>query len=140
MDHVALCVNDFDRALAFFVGFLGFALEGEMDRRGEPALGTAVGLPGAVIRWAMLSHQGRRIELFRYYRPQGETRPRRQCDFGYSHIAFVVADVDAAYAEILAAGYRTVSPPQVLRGGRSKVVYVEEPEGAITEFVQWLDR
>lgn len=138
MDHTALCVNDFARALAFFVGFLGFTLDDEMDYRDEPALGTAVGLPGAVIHWAMLSHQRHRIELFKYYEPQGDARPRRQCDFGYSHIAFVVADVDAAYAEILEAGYHTVSAPQVLRGGRSKVLYVKEPEGAITEFVQWV--
>lgn len=136
--HTAICVNDFERAKAFYIDFLGFTLEGEMDHRDEPALGEVVGLPGAVIRWAMLAHSSNhRIELFKYYTPQGETQARRQCDFGYSHFAFTVADVDAVYEQVLQAGYQTVSPPRVLRNGRSKALYVMEPEGAITEFVQF---
>jgi catechol 2,3-dioxygenase-like lactoylglutathione lyase family enzyme len=135
--HTALCVNDFERAKAFYLDFLGFELEDEMDQRGEVALGEVVGLPGAVIRWAMLKHGGHRIELFKYYTPQGDTVARRQCDFGYSHLAFVVDNVDAVYEQVKRAGYATVSPPRVLRGGRSKAFYVREPEEAITEFVQF---
>lgn len=137
--HTALCVNDFERAKAFYQDFLGFVLEGEIDHRDEPALGEVVGLPGAVIRWAMLAHGSHRVELFKYYAPQGETRARRQCDFGYNHMAFVVNDVDAVYEQVARAGYATVSPPRVLRNGRSKAFYVREPEDAITEFVQFFE-
>lgn len=135
--HTAVCVNDFDRALDFYVGFLGFTLEGEMDQRGEPALGEVVGLPGAVIRWAMLRLGSHRVELFKYYSPGGDTTARRQCDFGYSHMGIEVADVDAVYAQATAAGYKAVSSPRSLRGGRTRVFYLCEPEGAITEFIQF---
>lgn len=134
--HTAICVDDFERAKAFYVDFLGFTVEGEMDHRDEPGLGEVVGLPGAVIRWAMLAHGGHRIELFKYYTPQGDMQARRQCDFGYSHFAFVVEDVDAVFAQVTQAGYKTMSSPRVLRNGRSKVFYVMEPEGAVTEFMQ----
>lgn len=136
--HTALCVNDFERAKHFYIDFLGFTLEGEMDQRGEAALGEVVGLPGAVIRWAMLSRNGYRLELFKYYTPQGQTQARRQCDFGYSHMAFEVEDVDAVYEKVKEAGYECLSPPRELRGGATKVFYVLEPEGAATEFVQFL--
>ncbi|MEX0730996.1 MAG: VOC family protein [Aquisalimonadaceae bacterium] len=135
--HTAICVNDFERAKAFYLDFLGFELEGEMDHRDEPTLGEVVGLPGAIIRWAMLRHGSHRVELFKYYAPQGDTQARRQCDFGYNHLAFEVADVDAVYAQVLKAGYETVSPPRDMRGGRTRVFYLKEPEGAITEFLQF---
>ena len=110
--HAAVCVQDFDAARAFYVQVLGFRVEGEMDRRAEPALGEVVGLPGAVVRWGMLVRDDFRLELFKYYTPQGRTEANRQCDAGYTHLAFEVRDVDAAYARLIAAGHRTMSPPQ----------------------------
>lgn len=136
--HTAICVNDFERAKNFYVEFLGFDIEGEMDNRGEPTLGEVVGLPGAVIRWAMLRHGSHRMELFKYYVPQGDRTARRQCDFGYNHFAFQVADVDSVYMQAVQAGYQCVSEPKVMRNGYTKVFYLSEPEGAITEFLQFL--
>jgi glyoxylase I family protein len=135
--HTAVCVTDFERALNFYTDFLGFELEGEMDQRSEEALSEVVGLTGAVIRWAMLKKGTYRVELFKYYSPEGDTVARRQCDLGYSHMAFEVADVDAVYKQTVARGYKTVSSPKSLRGGRTRVFYLCEPEGAITEFVQF---
>lgn len=136
--HTAVCVNDFERARNFYTDFLGFELEGELDHRREQALGEVVGLSGAEVRWAMLRHGTYRVELFKYYAPEGDPRPRRQCDFGYSHMAFEVEDVESVYVQVTQAGYRTVSPPKVMRNGRTKVFYTAEPEGAITEFIQFL--
>lgn len=136
--HTAISVSDFERARDFYIDFLGFELEGELDHRDEAVLGEVVGLPGAVVRWAMLRHKHYRVELFKYYQPAGDMTPRRQCDHGYNHMAFEVADVDAVYAQVLEAGYSTIAPPRVMRGGRTKVIYMTEPEGAITEFIQFL--
>lgn len=135
--HTAVCVSDFDRAMRFYVDFLGFTVEGEMDHRDEAGIGVVTGLPGAVVHWAMLVHGAHRIELFKYYSPQGDPAPRRQCDHGYSHFCFLVDDVDEVYRQVVQAGYRTVSEPQTLRGGRSRVFYVNEPDGAVTEFAEF---
>lgn len=135
--HTALCVTDFERALRFYTEFLPFELEGELDHRSEPALGEVVGLPGAVIRWAMLRLGSYRVELFKYYEPQGRSDARPQCDLGYTHFAIEVADVDAVYAQAVASGYKAVSPPRDLRGGRTRAFYLCEPEGVITEFIQF---
>ncbi|MBZ8134360.1 VOC family protein [Afifella sp. IM 167] len=135
--HTALCVTDFERARDFFVKFVGFELEGEIDHRQEPELGEVVGEAGAMIRWALLRLGAHRIELFKYYRPHGAKDPRRQCDFGYTHLAFEVEDVDAVYARTQEAGYPAISPPKVMRGGRTKAFYLREPEGAVTEFIEF---
>ncbi|MBS0304464.1 MAG: VOC family protein [Proteobacteria bacterium] len=135
--HTALCVDDFDAARDFFTGLVGMQVEGEMDQRSEPALGVVVGLPGAVIRWAMLVLDGYRLELFKYYRPEGRRLDARQCDRGLTHIAFEVYDADAAYARLGAAGVATVSPPQDLRGGRTRPFYAIGPEGITVEFIQF---
>lgn len=136
--HTALCVEDFDAAQRFFVELFGFEVEGEMDQRSEPGLSRVVGLPDALIRWAMLVHGEYRIELFKYYRPQGRRQPLRQCDGGYTHIALEVSDVDAAYGRLVEAGYGTVSKPEVLRGGRTKAVYLRGPEDHVVELIEFL--
>lgn len=135
--HTAICVDDFAHARDFYVNVLGFAVEGEIDRRDEPDLGRVVGLPGAVIRWAMLVLGEYRVELFKYYQPAGRQEIGRQCDRGYTHMAFQVSDVDAAYERVTEAGYRTIAPPLRLRGGRSKVIYVLAPEGNVTELLEF---
>ena len=135
--HTAVSVGDFDRAKQFYLEFLGFELEGEMDHRSEPALSEVVGLPNATIRWAMLRLGAYRVELFKYYTPQGDMQARRQCDLGYNHMAFEVADVDAVYEQAVQAGYRCVSEPKSLRQGRTRVFYLAEPEGVVTEFIQF---
>lgn len=135
--HTAVSVADFEAARAFFTDVIGMRLEGEMDRRGERELGVVVGLPGAVIRWAMLELAGYRIELFKYYEPEGKRIGIRQCDRGLTHIAFEVNDSDAAYERIRAAGYDAVSAPQNLRGGATRPFYAIGPEGIAVEFIQF---
>jgi len=135
--HTAVCVNDFDAARAFFTDVIGMRIEGEMDHRGEPALGVVVGLPGAVIRWAMLEFFGYRIELFKYYEPVGRDIAIRQCDRGITHIAFQVNDTDEVCRRVRAAGIQTFSDPQDLRGGATRPIYVVGPEGIAVEFIQF---
>ena len=138
--HTAICVTDFDRARTFYVDFLGFAVEGEMDNREEEGLSRVVGLDDALIRWALLRLGSHRVELFKYHRPQGRTDSRRQCDFGYTHLALEVDDVDAVHARCQAAGFAAISPPQDMRSGQVRAFYLLEPEGAATEFIQFRGR
>ena len=83
--HTALSVQDFVAARDFFVKVLGFTLEGEMDWRTDIA--PVVVLPDACIRWAILVRNGYRVELFKYYTPDGEWHRRRQSDRAASPIS-----------------------------------------------------
>lgn len=134
--HTAVSVEDFDAALAFFRDVIGMRVEKQADRRSEEALGVIVGLPGAVIRWAMLEHNDYRFELFKYLEPQGRKIEFRQCDHTITHVAFQVTDTDEVCRRVRAAGYRTYSDPQNLRGGATRPMYVEGPEGVVVEFLE----
>lgn len=134
--HTAVCVEDFDAAQDFFCNVVGMRLENEAAHRDEENLGTVVGLPGAAIRWAMLERNGYRIELFRYFQPEGRTVNIRQSDRGITHIAFQVSNADAAYQRIVDAGYTPYSPPCDLRGGVTRPFYVHGPEGIVVEFIE----
>ena len=137
LHHTAVSVEDFDAALEFFCDIVGMRVEGEMKLRSEEGLGIVVGLPGAKTRWAMLELQGKRIELFRYYSPEGRSIEIRQCDRALTHIAFQVSDVEAVSSRLRAMGYRAHSDPQSLRGGASRPIYVIGPEGIVVEFVEY---
>lgn len=135
--HTAVCVEDFDRARAFFCDIVGMHLENEADHRDEKELGIVVGHPGAKIRWAMLVHNHYRIELFRYYVPSGKTININQADRGITHIAFEVRDVDEVYRRVAETDYQPYSYPQNLRGGATRPFYVRGPEGIVVEFIQF---
>lgn len=138
--HTALSVRDYHVTRAFLVDFLGFEVEVEMDRREEEKLGVVVGLPGAVIRWALLRLGTHRVELFRYLTPEGRTAAPEQCDVGFTHLAFVVDDVATVHDRAVAAGYSPLSPPQSLRDGAVTVFYLSGPDGIVTEFMQFSDK
>lgn len=137
--HTAICVQDFEEMRAFLVDFLGFAVEGEIPERSEAVLSTVVGLPDVSLRWGLYRCEDHRIELFQYFRPIGKKMPPAQCDTGFTHLAFEVSDVHAAYDRAISAGFKANSKPQVMRGGVSQVFYLEGPEGLMVEFMQFRD-
>ena len=139
LHHTAVCVTDFQVAKRFYTDVLGFEIENEMLGRDEAALGRVVGLPGAVVDWAMLRRPEQRLELFTYRRPEGKREPGRQCDVGYTHIAMQVKSAERAYELAVAQGYKTLSEPQALRGGRTRVFYLLGPDSVIVEFIEFRD-
>jgi len=136
--HMAISVKDFDAAKRFYCEVLGFVVIGDIDHRHDPGLAEAVGMPGGVdCHWMMLERKGYHIELFKWYQPVGELGPNRQCDLGYTHVAFQVSNVEEAYKRVIKAGFKTFAPPLSLRGGKAKVIYIRAPEDFITELVEY---
>jgi glyoxylase I family protein len=84
----------------------------------------------------MLELGGFRIELFKYYQPEGKHHAIGQNDIGLTHLCFQVSNADEAYARVTRVGYRTLSKPLELRSGASKPFYCEGPEGIIVEFLE----
>jgi glyoxylase I family protein len=135
--HVAISVADIDQALRFYRGLLGFELDWDMDHRGGEALAKVVGMPGADTRIVMLKGYGLRLELFRYYTPQGKRHePQRQCDFGLTHLALQVSNIQKIYERLVKVGVRFNCPPQNLRPG-VRATYMKDPEGVTVELVEY---
>ncbi|MBN9098643.1 MULTISPECIES: VOC family protein [unclassified Pseudonocardia] len=141
LHHVGIQVADLDRSLAFYQGLLGFELI-TRQVRGEAYAGEVVGYPGVELHIAHLQPPGTttRIELTEYRGVARTPVDTSTANPGTAHTCYVVDDVDAVHAALLAAGVRAVSTRVVApdagiaEGG--KVVYVQDPDGVRVELLQ----
>ena len=115
LEHVAIVVRDYDEAIAFFVGVLGFELV-----EASPAL-TDDGRPK---RWVVVRPPGAQtgILLAKADGPEQEEMVGRQFA-GRVGLFLRVDDFDAAYERLRAAGVEIVRPPR------------DEPYGRVAVFV-----
>lgn len=81
--HVAIIASDYARSKAFYVDILGFRVIAENYRKERNSFKLDLALPN-----------GDRIELFSF--PDPPPRPSRPESAGLRHLAFEVADIDAA--------------------------------------------
>ncbi|SHK52934.1 lactoylglutathione lyase [Pseudonocardia thermophila] len=141
MHHVGIQVADLDRSLAFYQGLLGFELVTRQVRN-EPYVGEVTGYPGAELHFAHLRPPGGRVrlELTEYRGVERTPVDTGTANPGTAHTCYVVDDVEAVHARLLAAGVRPVSrtvvSPTVGVAAGGKVVYVQDPDGVRVELLQ----
>lgn len=143
--HTGLTVSDLDRSLAFYRDVLGLELVAQWDSS-QPYLRTIVGFPDAELRIALLrlpgaatGRSGHHIELLEYRSPHGVRGDPRTFNPGNAHMAFLVEDIEAAYAELAAQGVRFTSRPVAIEHGRNrggKAAYFLDPDDITLELVQ----
>ncbi len=142
--HTNLIAHDWKRLAAFYTNVFGCVLvPPERDLSGA-WLDAATSLPHAHIRGAHLrlpgyGNAGPTLEIFQYDAelPRGELAVNRP---GFTHIAFAVADVDAARDAVLEAGGRLVGATiatNIPGAGEIHFVYVTDPEGNVIELQCW---
>lgn len=135
--HIAISVQDLDRAVQFYRDILGFEVDWDMDNRGSEALSKVVGLSDANPHVVMLKGYGSRVELFKYYSPVGEKcGPKRHCDFRLTHFALSLKSIHHLYEKLSKAGVQFNCPPQELRPG-VWATYMKDPEGVTIELVEY---
>lgn len=143
--HVAMCVRDMDRSLAFYRDLLGLRVI--KDEVQETSRATrSDGLPylyradrrqrrivylrvGAASRSAVLvitEHPGEQVD----------GAPIMLDELGVSHVSFRVADVEAVAQRLLAQGAEPCAPLDAFRdaSGRLRTVFFRDPDGIIVQF------
>ena len=117
IEHIALYVNDPEKARDFFVRYLG-------GRSNDGYWNRNTGFHSFFIRF----DDGARLEIMN---KPGVADPEKETErTGYAHIAFSVGsgeDVDSLTARLKADGYRIVSGPRTTGDGyyESSIVAVE---------------
>jgi predicted enzyme related to lactoylglutathione lyase len=138
--HTNLVARDWRALGRFYEQALGCTPAGpERDLSGE-WLERGTGVPGARItgahyRMPSASSAGPTLEIFQYHPPEDAAPPPAN-RVGFGHIAFAVADVDAARTTVIAAGGQAVGTIEsiVIAGaGRITWTYVRDPEGNLIE-------
>jgi glyoxylase I family protein len=150
--HVNVNCTNFERSLAFYrlIGFeivLDFATAlGSPRTFGELGLGPILGLPGSCDgRAALLALSDDRdavkLDLIEWKSPVVPARRREGlAEPGIARICLKTTDADAVHARLSGAGHNAYSPPihVSLGGSRIKVFCVEDPDGVVIEFMQFL--
>src|SRR6185437_708030 len=139
--HVGITVHDLDRSVRFYHDLIGLEIVTEPSPWFEgPELGRGVGVPGAALRQVCLCLGDTMIELLEYRTPPSPTeRPLLSHSIGASHIAFQVADIRAAKAELEDAGVEFYSDINVVDDGVLagwRWVYFADPDGYPLELVE----
>lgn len=143
--HFSFTVSDLEGAIAFYRDLLGWDLVHRQVQHNEYTA-RLVGYPGAHLEVAQLAAPGQPrglsthdLELVRYVFPEGETRHIEIKDPGEAHLAIAVADADAMWRRLTAAGIEFFSPPNDITAGVNKggkCCYFRGPEGIVHELVQ----
>lgn len=138
--HTNLIAADWRALARFYQDLFGCVpVPPERDFKGHD-LERGSGIPGAQLRGAHLrlpghGDSGPTLEIFNYNIL--EERPRTAVNRpGFGHIAFVVEDVAAARAAVMAAGGQPVGDIVTLTnaaGARLTWTYVTDPEGNVLE-------
>jgi catechol 2,3-dioxygenase-like lactoylglutathione lyase family enzyme len=127
--HVGLSVADLDAEQRWYQHNLGLTEVIERVELPEPAVRTVV----------LRAASGLRLELIELAGSQPATTndplqaARTQT---YGHLALDVSDLDAAFAELVAAGANPVSPPAPGASPGVRFAYVQDPEGNLLELIQ----
>jgi catechol 2,3-dioxygenase-like lactoylglutathione lyase family enzyme len=141
MSHVAFCVRDMEKSLAFYQEALGFRVL--TDRIQDTTTGglphvykhrratrrqvtLAYGEGDARPQLVMTEHPGEP--------PDGE--PIKLDQIGISHLSFTVPSVAQLTQQLLAKGYHTAGPPDAFQdqSGRVRTVFFFDPDGILVQF------
>jgi len=137
--HTSFTVADLDRSLVFFRDILGLEVLGTREV-GDDYFGAIVGLPGCVVKAAMIRIPGgHHIELFQYLEPPGQSVTTRPCDPGSCHLALLTTDLRALFDRLTAAGIECFSAPVLIAAGPNLGgygVYLRDPNGILIELFQ----
>jgi catechol 2,3-dioxygenase-like lactoylglutathione lyase family enzyme len=133
-DHASLSVDDLDAALRFYQRAFGYELLFR-DRQSE-AIAAITGVPGLRCTLAQLRHphDGGVLELVAFEDVPAGAEDAAPVRTGHGHVAFRVADLDAALQSAQALGARALGETVTFATGRA--VYVREPAGSVFELYE----
>lgn len=144
--HVGVTVTNIDRSIVFYRDMLGLIFQGELTMRGE-ATAKLFGRPGCRARIAYLSSssqiKGPAVELIQPITEQETIREADLFSTSISELCFETDDLWREYHRLRALGVTFLSEPQdfdfTADGfGRSRAVYLRDPDGIILELMQTL--
>ena len=112
--HIAIIVSDHDRALDFYVNKLGFSVIRDCLRQERKDWKTDLALDGL------------ELELFSQSNPPKRPSYPEAC--GLRHLAFRVADIEAAVAELAEKGI-SCEPIRMDPYTKTRMTFFSDPDG-----------
>ncbi|MCC6455352.1 MAG: VOC family protein [Caldilineaceae bacterium] len=117
MDHIALGVEDMDERIDYFTRVMGLQLKRTGTRH---STGSRIALLADPV-------SGFKIELI-------ETLPDER---GLLHLAFRVDDVNSAYENLLAQGFKSLRGPHTLAAAKAETALLEDPVAMQVQIINY---
>ena len=124
LDYVVLIVGDLELSLSFYTKTLGLKLQHRAEKYAQITAGTT--------RLSLYGRDAMQETLGAVLEPPSLSAPSFE-------LGFKVADCDAAFSELVAAGAPAVTPPTTRPWGQ-RTAYVRDPDGNLIELAQDLAR
>ncbi|MEB6336640.1 VOC family protein [Serratia rhizosphaerae] len=120
--HIAIIASDYAASKRFYCDILGFTLQEEYYREARDSWKGDLSLNGQYV-----------IELFSFPSPPARVSRPEAC--GLRHLAFSVADIEQAVAQLQAAGV-TCEPVRVDPYTESRFTFFSDPDGLPLELYE----
>lgn len=135
LHHVAIGVDDFDKALKFYTEALGFEIVQQSEFDNDALANQAIGLDAVKAKMAMLKTSNAFVELWQYSNPAPQDLRSRPCDYGYPHLALEVDDIQMEYDRLMTHGMEFFGEV-VHFGNDASAIYGRDPCGNIIELYE----
>ena len=134
--HTGLVIRDVKESLFFYTKLLGFKIEKDQLETGG-YIDTFLGMKNVSVRTIKMSlGPGSMIELLYFDNPKSFGDPPRLINFGCTHIALTVYDLEETYKKLSNEGVFFVSSPHLSPDGKAKVAFCRDPNGIYIELVE----
>lgn len=139
--HLAFVVTDLEISLKFYSDILGLKIYRRFVEEGD-FIDRLTGIKKVKVEWIkLIIPQGGLIELVQYHShpdPDIHYKLSRSSSnrLGCSHIALTVDDLSTLYEKIISNGFSCKSEPLIAPGGKAKILYCHDPDGAILELIE----
>jgi len=137
--HFGIVVSDLEKSIKFYEE-LGLKIVKQMDESGEH-IDKMLSLKNVNVTTVKMaaSENDTLIELLHYKSPNSIQFNRKINDFGPSHLAFTVNNLDEYYEKFSKKGVEFFSKPQLSPDKTVLVVFCNDPNGIPIELVEQLD-
>ena len=137
--HRAICVDNLEASVPFYRDGLGFQPIGEVEVEQGAWLETLTGLPGARrVHQLVRNGEGITLDLYAFQNPHpvGPRGRRKNNQYGLTHLAFYVDNVDDWAGRIAAAGGKVFAHTRAtFRDNGTTMMYSTDPDGTRVELM-----
>ena len=139
--HVGFVVKDIDTSLKFYSDILGLEIYRRHTEEGG-FIDKLTGINKVKLEWVkLIIPKGGLIELLQYHsHPDPDISNglnRNESNrLGCSHVALTVENLSTLHQEIISNGLSCKSEPLIAPGGKAKILYAHDPDGAILELIE----
>jgi catechol 2,3-dioxygenase-like lactoylglutathione lyase family enzyme len=114
--HIGISVPDLEKARRFYIDLLGGVEEvAPLAWQSNPYIDAIVGLKDSAARQFFCRLGNTHVEVFEYSNPRSPNQDpdKGVHNFGYTHFALQVDDIQAVHQRLVEAGVRVHAPPSM---------------------------